>query len=179
MDNIRIGKSLSYYLRHKPEELNLTIDNHGWVNVDELICKMNDKRFGLNLEQLKQIVKTNNKQRFSFNDDMTKIRANQGHTIKFDLDIKSTKPLQYLYHGTPKENLSSILYTGISKKARHHVHLSEDIETARKVGERRGDAIIFRIDTERMYNEGIVFYKTENNVWLVDEVPTQYIIDHI
>lgn len=172
----RISKFLSYVLRHHPELINLNLDENGWANVDELITRSKrDPHEGISFEELDEIVETNDKKRFIFNEDKTRIRANQGHSIDIDLALISQKPPEFLYHGTAQNNVDSIFEKGIEKRNRKHVHLSQDIETATKVGMRHGKPIILTINTEKMFNDGIEFYLSENNVWLTDFVDIQYI----
>lgn len=172
----RISKFLSYVLRHHPELINLNLDENGWANVDELITRSKrDPHEGISFKELDEIVETNDKKRFIFNEDKTRIRANQGHSIDIDLALISQKPPEFLYHGTAQNNVDSILENGIEKRKRKHVHLSQDIETATKVGMRHGKPIILTINTEKMFNDGIEFYLSENNVWLTDFVDIQYI----
>lgn len=172
----RISKFLSYVLRHHPELINLNLDENGWANVDELITRSKrDPHEGISFEELDEIVETNDKKRFIFNEDKTRIRANQGHSIDIDLALISQKPPEFLYHGTAQNNVDSIFEKGIEKRKRKHVHLSQDIETATKVGMRHGKPIILTINTEKMFNDGIEFYLSENNVWLTDFVDIQYI----
>lgn len=172
----KTSKFLSYVLRHHPELIGLSLDENGWANVDELITKSKrDPHEGIFFEELNEIVETNDKKRFIFNEDKTRIRANQGHSIDINLALIPQKPPQFLYHGTAQSNIDSILENGIEKRNRQHVHLSEDKETATKVGMRHGKPIILTINTEKMFNDGIEFYLSENNVWLTDFVDIQYI----
>lgn len=171
----RISKFLSLVLRHKPEEIGLSMDSNGWVDVDELIEKCNRKQLKLNFETLEEVVITNDKQRFTFNDDYTKIRANQGHTVQVDLQFEPTKPFGFLYHGTVEKFLENIKQSGLQKMQRLHVHLSKDLETAVKVGSRRGKPVILKIDAPQMHEDGYAFYVSQNGVWLCDEVPVEYI----
>lgn len=172
----RISKFLSYVLRHHPELINLNLDENGWANVDELITRSKrDPHEGISFEELDEIVETNDKKRFIFNEDKTRIRANQGHSIDINLALIPQKPPEFLYHGTAQSNIDSIFEKGIEKRNRKHVHLSQDIETATKVGMRHGKPIILTINTEKMFNDGIEFYLSENNVWLTDFVDIQYI----
>lgn len=132
--NKKISKFLSFVLRHKPETINLVLDENGWTDVDELITKSTNDSQGFTFEELDEIVQTNDKKRFVFNEDKTKIRANQGHSIDVDLALKPQQPPEFLYHGTAMNNVDSILENGIEKRNRQHVHLSLDQETATKVG---------------------------------------------
>lgn len=170
-----ISKFLSLILRHKPETIGITLDPNGWADVDELIekCRKNGKAF--DFETLEEVVFTNDKQRFTFSDDYTKIRANQGHSVNVDLEFEPTEPTGYLFHGTVDKFLESIQTNGLQKRSRMHVHLSKDLDTAVKVGSRRGKPVILKIDAVRMFRDGYPFYLSKNGVWLCDEVPVQYI----
>lgn len=172
----KTSKFLSYVLRHHPELINLNLDENGWANVDELITKSKrDSYQGLTIEELNEIVETNDKKRFIFNEDKTRIRANQGHSIDINLALIPQKPPEFLYHGTAQSNIDSIFEKGIEKRNRQHVHLSQDIETATKVGMRHGKSVILTINTEKMFDDGIEFYLSENNVWLTNFVDIKYI----
>jgi len=171
----KTSKFLSYVLRHHPELIYLNLDENGWANVDELITKSKNDSQGFTFEELDEIVQTNDKKRFIFNEDKTRIRANQGHSIDINLALIPQQPPEFLYHGTAQGNIESILEKGIEKRNRQHVHLSQDIETATKVGMRHGKPIILTINTEKMFDDGIEFYLSENNVWLTDFVDIKYI----
>jgi len=171
----KISKFLSLVLRHRPEVLELQLDENGWASVDELLGKMNRDPYSLNLEDLKEIVETNDKQRFVFSEDYRLIRANQGHSVEVDLALEEKTPPGILYHGTAIKNLDSIKSQGLIKGSRHHVHLSADHETAIKVGSRHGKPVVLEIQAMNMYQAGIVFYQSENGVWLTDTVPVQFI----
>lgn len=172
----KISKFISLVLRHKPEVINLKLDENGWTDVAELIAKSKrDSHEGFTFEELNEIVETNDKKRFIFNEDKTKIRANQGHSVDIDLVLKPKQPPEFLYHGTAQSNIDSILEKGIEKRSRQHVHLSQDKETATKVGMRHGKPTILIIKTQEMFNDGIEFYLSENNVWLTDFVDAKYI----
>ena len=171
----RISKFLSLILRHQPETINLTLDENGWANVDELREKCSKRNINFTLEELDEVVETNDKKRFIFNEDKTQIRANQGHSIDIDLALKPQQPLEFLYHGTAQTNIDSILEKGIEKRNRQHVHLSQDKETATKVGMRHGKPVILTIRTGKMFEDGILFYLSENRVWLTDFVDAKYI----
>lgn len=168
----QISKYLSLILRHQPQSLGLVLDPNGWANVDELLKK---SRLKFSIQQLLEVVEKNDKQRFILSDDKTKIRANQGHSIKIDLDLSPQIPPNILYHGTVEKYINDIKKVGLKKMNRNHVHLSKDMGTAQKVGSRRGTAIILKIDAEAMSSDGILFYCSENGVWLTDNVPTKYI----
>ncbi|MGX7688121.1 RNA 2'-phosphotransferase [Flectobacillus roseus] len=170
-----ISKLLSKILRHQPDLIGIQLDENGWVEVSILLQNMTKLQTSISFEQLKEVVDTNNKKRFSFNDDLSKIRANQGHSIEVDLALQTQIPPNILYHGTVEKNLDSIFEKGLSKMNRHHVHLSADTETAQKVGMRHGKPIILTIESKKMYDQGYVFYLSENQVWLTDNVPSEFI----
>ena len=170
-----VDRLLSLVLRHKPETLGLTLDQNGWVETSDLLKALKNKGLETSMEELEKIVEDNNKQRFAFSDNKTKIKANQGHSIKVDLTLKEVVPPEALYHGTTYRFLKAIKAEGLSKMKRHHVHLSQDFDTAKTVGERRGEAIILYVDSYQMQLDGYKFYKTANNVWLTDCVPSKYI----
>lgn len=176
MDTIKISKFLSLILRHKPEEIGLVLDENGWADVSELISKCIIHGIEINLDILKDIVANNDKKRFAFNNEScTKIRASQGHSIDIDLDYKPSVPPSFLYHGTSVKFVSSILKTGVEKKSRQFVHLSKDFVTAIKVGQRHGKPAVLKIDTSQMQDDGILFYLSDNGVWLTDYVDPKYI----
>jgi putative RNA 2'-phosphotransferase len=170
-----ISKFLSLVLRHAPETIHLQLDENGWADVDELINKCIEHNTKLDYEVLLEVVETNDKKRFSFNEENTKIRANQGHSIHIDLELKEQKPTNVLYHGTVAKFIESIKKEGLQKMSRHHVHLSKDTETAIKVGSRRGKPIILAVNAPKMVADGFKFYLSENGVWLTDHVPAKYI----
>lgn len=167
------SKYLSLILRHKPEIIGITLDEHGWANVKELIQGINKTRH-FTMGMLEKIVETDEKQRYSFNREKTLIRANQGHSINVDVELEEAIPPDVLYHGTATKYISSILYQGILHKNRLYVHLSKDIETAIKVGSRHGDVVILKIDAKQMYNDGIKFYLSKNGVWLTNDIDPKY-----
>ena len=168
------SKYISLILRHKPETIGITLDEHGWANVDELIAGIS-KTQDFNMEMLEEIVRTDEKQRYSFNEDKTLIRANQGHSIPVDVELEKKEPPRYLYHGTGEKYRESIDSQGLIPKSRLYVHLSPDIETAIKVGSRHGKPVVYRVWAGIMHDLGFDFYKSVNGVWLTSKVPTWYI----
>ncbi|WP_243648745.1 RNA 2'-phosphotransferase [Hazenella coriacea] len=171
----RVSKFLSLILRHQPELVNLSLDEAGWVNVSQLLEGCRKAGVKITLEELKEIVRTNDKRRFSFTRDFKYIRANQGHSVEVQLGLQPTSPPITLFHGTAKHFLPSIFKEGLLKKKRHHVHLSDRRSAAVEVGKRHGFPIVLQIDAGKMEREGVDFYRTENGVWLVDHVPPKYI----
>jgi putative RNA 2'-phosphotransferase len=165
------SRYLSYLLRHHPETIGLTMTSSGWVNVEELT--LNSKGL-FTLEYLEEIVATDKKKRYSFNENKTMIRANQGHSIPINPDLEEKEPPYHLYHGTASRFLESIKATGIQKQSRTLVHLSQDKDTAYTVGKRHGEPVIIVINAFQMHKDGIKFYQSENGVWLTDYVDPKY-----
>lgn len=165
---------MSLILRHKPDAIGITLDEHGWANVDELIAGIaKDNEF--NMEILEEIVRTDEKQRYSFNTDKTLIRANQGHSIPVDVELEEKEPPEILWHGTGEKFVASIDAQGLIPKSRLYVHLSKDEETAVKVGTRHGKPVLYKVKAREMFREGYKFYLSVNGVWLTEEVPVKYL----
>ena len=169
------SKFLSLVLRHKPETVGVTLDDAGWIDVDTLLGACAKHRRVIPRERLEQIVATSDKQRFAFSEDRRRIRANQGHSVEVELGYAPAEPPELLYHGTPEGAVEAIRGEGLKKMARHHVHLSENIGQTLAVGARRGRPVLVTVAAGRMRAAGHVFYKTPNNVWLVDAVPPAYL----
>lgn len=168
------SKFLSLILRHKPEVIGITLDEHGWADVEELIAGMNKKK-PVDRELLEKIVETDEKCRYSFNEDKTLIRANQGHSIPVDVELEKKEPPEYLWHGTGEKYVPSIKEQGLLPKSRLYVHLSEEYETAVKVGSRHGRPVVYKVLSRRMAEEGYKFYRSVNGVWLTKKVPVKYL----
>lgn len=169
------SKFLSLILRHKPEIIGLTLDENGWACTEDLLTKINASSRSLSLDELKELVDTNDKKRFAFSEDFSRIRASQGHSVDIDLNLKQQTPPDTLYHGTAEKNIQSIKQQGLLKGSRNHVHLSCDRDTARKVGLRYGKPVILTIDAKSMHEQGCRFFQSENGVWLTDYVLQEYI----
>ena len=165
------SKFLSLILRHKPQLVGIELDEHGWADVDELICRVKN----LDRAKLEQIVSTDEKQRYSFSADKKLIRANQGHSIAVDVELEELEPPENLYHGTAESFGSSIIAQGLLKMSRLYVHLSSDIETAEKVGRRHGKPKIFLVESGKMFFDGYKFFRSVNGVWLTEHVPAKYL----
>ena len=171
----QISRFLSYVLRHKPQALDLDMSDDGWVSVAQLIDNSNRHGKSLTVDVLEAIVSLDEKRRYSFSADKTKIRANQGHSVVIDLGLQPITPPEFLYHGTALRNCDSIREKGLLKQQRHHVHLSQDRQTAKRVGARYGKPVVLIVLAAEMANSGFVFYKSDNDVWLTDAVPPQFI----
>jgi len=168
------SKFISLILRHKPEAIGITLDEHGWANVDELIEGVS-RTHPLDMAALELIVAEDEKQRYSFNEDKTLIRANQGHSIPVDVELDEKEPPEVLYHGTGEKYVSSIDRQGLIPKSRLYIHLSRDEETAVKVGSRHGKPVIYKVKSGEMYRDGYKFFCSVNDVWLTKEVPVKYL----
>jgi len=171
----RISKFLSLILRHEPERVGLTLDEAGWTGVDELLQAVNRHGISVTPDQLKHVVATNDKKRFTFSDDGRCIRASQGHSIEVDLQYEPQFPPELLYHGTATRFLDSIREQGLKRMERHHVHLSAETKLTVQVGARHGKPALLVIRTGEMSRAGHVFFLSANGVWLVDQVPPQFI----
>lgn len=169
------SRFLSLVLRHKPEEIGLALEENGWVEVAALLKACETYGKPLTIEELREIVETNDKKRFGFNETGTKIRANQGHSVALEIEFEKRTPPEILYHGTAERNVEAIRKSGLKKMQRHHVHLSADTETAKKVGMRYGKPVIFAIRTPEMLAEGYEFFVSANDVWLVEEIPARFL----
>ena len=169
------SKFLSLLLRHKPETVGLQLDEQGWADTSELLQKINQTGREITPELLERIVEENDKKRFVFNEDKSRIRAAQGHSLKVELNYKALTPPDVLYHGTIAVTAQLIKASGIKKMQRHQVHLSADIETAKIVAGRRGKPFILIVDANKMYKDGYKFFQSDNGVWLTDFVPSEYV----
>lgn len=170
-----LSKFLSLILRHKPEVIGITLDEHGWADIEELLAGINKTRY-IDIHMLEEIVKTDNKQRYSFSPDKKYIRANQGHSINVDVELKKETPPAFLYHGTGEQYMGSIEKNGLISKSRLYVHLSTNKETAINVGKRHGKPVCYVVLSYLMVEDGYDFYLSENGVWLTKEVPAKYLV---
>ncbi len=174
MNHRRTSRYLCLILRHKPEVIGITLDEHGWADVEALIEGVS-RTHELDREILERIVDEDEKGRYSFNEDHTKIRANQGHSIPVDVELEELAPPEILFHGTGENYVDSIDRQGLIPKTRLYVHLSADYGTAVKVGQRHGKPVVYTVDSKRMQEDGYVFYCSVNGVWLTKEVPARYL----
>lgn len=171
----KLSVFISLVLRHNPDAAHITVDEHGWADVGELLAGINATGREINMEILEEIVATDSKQRYSFNQDKTLIRANQGHSIPVDVELKEQEPPEFLYHGTAARFLDAIESEGLKPMSRLYVHLSRDIETALKVGRRHGNPVVLKVNSGDMYKDGQRFYLSENGVWLIKKVDAKYL----
>jgi putative RNA 2'-phosphotransferase len=171
----QISKRLSLVLRHQPQLIDIQLDSQGWVEVETLINAFSKHFFPITLAELETVVAENNKKRFAFSEDKTKIRASQGHSVEIELGYQAQTPPTILYHGTAKKFWESIQKEGLKKRDRHHVHLSAEIETAKNVGSRHGSPLVLIVEAGKMHLAGFEFFVSENGVWLTDNVPIDFI----
>ncbi len=169
-----LSRYISLILRHHPEAIGIELDEHGWANVSELIEGIGRTQ-PIDRRKLERIVAEDEKQRYSFNADKTKIRANQGHSIAVDVELEKREPPEVLWHGTGKKSVTPILSQGLLPQTRLYVHLSPDLETAVKVGKRHGTPEVFEVAAGRMQEDGYEFFCSINGVWLTKMVPAKYL----
>lgn len=174
MDLIKASRFLSLVLRHKPEAAGIRLDEHGWADVEELLRGM-APRYPLTMDQLEEIVRTDDKQRYSFSEDKARIRANQGHSIPVDVELEQAHAPEFLWHGTGEKYTASIEARGLLPKSRLYVHLSSDEDTAVAVGSRHGRPVVYLVESGRMERDGYRFYLSRNGVWLTKAVPAIYL----
>lgn len=170
-DRDKTSKFLSLILRHKPETIGIRLTPEGWADTSLLLEKLD-----ISMENLREVVELNDKKRFILSEDSKRIRANQGHSISVDLELMPATPPELLYHGTAARNIASIMENGILKRGRNHVHLSECIDTTTQVGARYGKPVVLKVRASDMHADGQLFFRSENNVWLTDFVPSEFII---
>ena len=174
MDLTKTSRYISLILRHKPEVIGITLDEHGWADVQQLIAGVS-KTNPINMGILEEIVRTDDKQRYSFNEDKTLIRANQGHSIPVDVELPERTPPAILYHGTGEKYVPYIDQDGLIPKSRLYVHLTDKYDTAVTVGKRHGRPVVYEIDSAKMMEDGFIFYLSVNGVWLTKRVPVKYL----
>lgn len=176
MSQVQTSKFLSLILRHNPGAVGIELDQNGWANIDELLEKMCNHGTPIDRKSLYEIVAADNKQRYKIHEDGERIRANQGHSIAVDLQLVEAKPPDLLFHGTSTKNAEAIRNAGgIVPMSRQYVHLSSNFNTAVSVGRRHGEVIVLEVHSGRMYDDGYKFYRSENGVWLANEIPMAYI----
>jgi len=172
---VKISKFLAKHLRHDPEGLGLTLAPGGWVAVDDLLAACAKRHMAISPAELAEVVEKNSKQRFSFDDTGTRLRANQGHSVTVDLQLATVPPPDVLYHGTGHQTTAIIAREGLQKMGRNHVHLSRDVQTATAVGARHGRPVLFQVDAAAMAAAGYEFSCSDNGVWLTDTVPPEFL----
>ena len=170
----KLSRFMSLILRHRPESIGISLDEHGWANVDELLFGIGEQH-PIDMDMLEEIVRADKKQRYSFNEDKTLIRANQGHSIPVDVELDEVSPPEELWHGTGEKYVQDIETEGLLPKSRLYVHLSNDRDTAFKVGQRHGKPVLYIVRSGEMYRDGYKFYLSKNGVWLTKAGPVKYL----
>ena len=176
MELTKISKKLSYLLRHCTEPFYIDLDG-GWADTEAIISALKAAYPVTDMDILEKIVADDAKGRYSFNEDHTRIRANQGHSIPgVVIEMEQPEPPEFLYHGTATRSLPDILKDGLKPMSRQFVHISPDTATAEEVGKRHGKPVILIIKAKELAQSGHKLYRSSNGVWLTDEVPAEYII---
>ncbi|MGQ3215182.1 MAG: RNA 2'-phosphotransferase [Shinella sp.] len=170
-----ISKFLSLVLRHEPQSIGIELDAGGWVSVDDLIVQARRAGVDIDDDALRTVVAESDKKRFTLSADGARIRAAQGHSVAVDLDLVPAVPPEILFHGTAIASLEAILREGLTPQGRQKVHLSADMETAVKVGQRHGKPMVLAVAAGRMQADGLTFWQADNGVWLTDAVPSAYL----
>jgi putative RNA 2'-phosphotransferase len=171
----KVSKFLSLVLRHKPEEVGIALDKEGWVDVAVLLEAMARHGTVVLRAELEEVVASSDKKRFALSADGLKIRANQGHSVNVDLGLVPVRPPEILFHGTATRFIEAIRRDGLQRMQRQYVHLCQDETTASNVGERHGKLAMLKVRAGGMHRAGLLFYRSENGVWLTDAVPPAYI----
>ncbi len=162
------GKELAFLLRH---DTSYHFSKGGWRDVSNLT-----KEHGFSMSDLEEIVVSDEKGRYQFDQTKRRIRAVQGHSVEVDMEYVEKEPPQELYHGTSGRFLGNIMSEGLRPMSRQYVHLSGDVETAKKVGTRHGGKLeILLIHAKEAWENGQKFYQAENGVWLTNQLPWSYI----
>ena len=176
MDYIDLSKEISYALRHAPWEYELELDAEGWVPITQLLdaLQCSEKWSELRIEDIKSMVDLSEKKRHEIMDN--KIRAFYGHSVPIRIVKAESLPPQILYHGTANRFVDAIMSEGLLPGSRQYVHLSQEIDTAVTVGKRRDrNPVILVINAGLAYHYGIKFYHGNDNIWLADKIPAQFI----
>lgn len=172
--NKKMSRFLCVVLRHDPSAAGITVNEHGWANVDELIKALSIRK-EFTRADLEEIVATDDKGRYSFSEDGQYIRANHGHTIDVDLELAPSDPPEYLLHGTGDRHVKAIDQKGLLKMSRQYVHLTTNKEMAISVGARHGQPVLYRIHSGAMACDGYIFRESASHIWLTDHVPIGYL----
>lgn len=172
-----LSKFLSLVLRHQPQTIGLTLDAAGWADVEELLTRLTHHGHPADRALLETLVAQSDKQRFALSPDGQRIRANQGHSVPVELGYTPQTPPELLYHGTATRHLEAIRAEGLVRGSRHHVHLSPDTDTARRVGQRHGRPAVLTVRAGDMSRAGHAFFVSDNGVWLTDAVPPQFLAE--
>lgn len=166
-NSVHGSKRLSYLLRH---DKNYAFLPGGWRQ----ICDLTENH-SFTEEEIIHYVSSDSKGRYELNEDKSMVRALYGHSVNVELNLIPSTPPSVLYHGTADKYLESIMKEGLKPRSRNYVHLSESMDIAMQVGARHGSPVVLSIDTEPMIKADYKFYKAQNGVWLVQNVPVFFI----
>ena len=173
----RLSRFLAYVLRHHPEEVGLTLDERGAVDLDALAAALQAQgdHESVTRDALVALATTGGAaQRFEITGNL--IRARYGHSFAQAIQYEPAEPPEFLFHGTAPSGAEQIVAEGLKAGERQRVHLSIDTPAAREVGRRRcPDPVIFRVDTAAARQAGIQFYRAGPAVWLSDDIPPAYL----
>ena len=174
---VSLSKAMSKALRHRPKRLGITLASDGSVELQTLIDALN-RRGGwpreLDEADVMEVVQNGSKQRFAV--EAGRIRARYGHTVPLPITYERAEPPAILYHGTSPSSVGAILAEGLLPMDRKTVHLSVDVPTAKQVGARHGGkAVVLLVDAAQASRDGITFYRGNDQTWLADRIPPQYL----
>ena len=177
----KISKTISYALRHRPDEFGLKLDAEGWVHISDLTkAASSNLGFAIGREHIEKIIALSEKKRFEISGD--RIRATYGHSFDSKIEFKPVEPPEFLYHGTSESAYKIIEKEGLKPMNRQYVHLSSDVDTAEKVGQRhdKKQVIILTVNSGQMHKDGFKFFHSANDgTWMCEVVPTKYILQHV
>jgi len=171
-----VGKLISLALRHDPAVLGLALDAAGWAETAPLLAGLQAKGIRITMQELEELVETNEKRRYAFNEDKTKIRAVHGHSLELELGYEAQSPPEFLYHGTAEQNVAHIRAKGLERRSRQFVHLSMDEATAKLTGMRHGKPVVLLVKAGAMSEAGHQFFRSSSNVWLTESVPAEFLV---
>jgi putative RNA 2'-phosphotransferase len=168
------SKTLSMWLRHKPERGGLTLSKDGWVGIDSVLAAFARQGQPLSRPELDDMLRVDVKGRFEV--EGGRIRARYGHSVELEEQPHPGMPPATLYHGTAKRFVPKIMEMGLRPMKRQYVHLSPDRATAREVGKRRDqEPAILIVAAHDAHAAGIQFYPRGKGIWMSDPIPPQYL----
>lgn len=174
---VNLSRFVSHALRHEPWAYELELDEEGWVPIEQLLesLRADDVRWSdLGKSDLEEMVAASSKRRHEIHNG--RIRAIYGHTVPGKLKRNRSPPPALLFHGTSSKSLPEIKCRGLNPMNRQCVHLSNDEATATEVGKRKAKApVLLRVLALEAFKNGVPFYEGNENVWLADSVPPQFI----
>jgi len=166
----KIGRRMAYALRHNPTVFGLQMDKEGWIDLQSFMSAT-----GITHEDLQRELENPEKKRFEVRAGM--IRAFYGHSGPHKVEREEETPPDILFHGTTPFAAFRILKgDGITPMGRQNVHLTTDRKTAYATGRRRNpNPKILRIDAKGATAAGVRFYRGNQDVWLADHVPAEWV----